>query len=119
MSGDLVGMYPEYKPLKGKVSSELYTGFRRLGHDSSALIVDILYKQGPMKFGSLKEITVLSENQLNHALDNLEVAHLVLKTGSPRTYAYQLTKFGALLHETAIKVNEAKKLMPIDEPFSR
>jgi DNA-binding HxlR family transcriptional regulator len=103
----------------GKVSSDLYTGFRRLGHDPSALIVGVLYTHGQMKLGNLREKTHLSDSILTHALDDLEEAHLVLKRGSPGTYTYQLTKLCALLHETATKLNTITKSTLASEPFDR
>ena len=120
MTADIVGMNTEFKSyLTGKVSSDLYIGFRRLGHDPSALIVGVLYKHGPMKLGALREKTQLSDSILTHALTDLEKTHLVLKTGSPGAYAYQLSMLGALLQETATKLNTVTKSTHINEPFVR
>ena len=118
ITGDIAGMTAEFKPyLMGKVSSDLYIGFRRLGHDSSALIVGVLYKHGQMKLGALREKSHLPDSKLTHALNNLEEANLVLKSGSPGTYTYQLTKLGALLHETATKLNTITKSTQLNVPF--
>ena len=62
-----------------------------------------MYTHGQMKLSALREETKLSYGKLAHALSDLEEAHLVLKIGSPGTYTYQITKFGALLHETALR----------------
>jgi DNA-binding HxlR family transcriptional regulator len=120
MTADIVRMNTEFKSyLTGKVSSDLYIGFRRLGHDPSALIVGVLYSDGQMKLGTLREKTHLPDSKLTHALDDLEAAHLVLKMGPPGTYTYQLTKLGALLHETATKLNTVNKSTLANEPFNR
>jgi|GEM_PF-6633298 DNA-binding HxlR family transcriptional regulator len=103
----------------GKVSSDLYKGFRRLGHPSSALIVGVLYTHGEMRLGAIREKTRLSDSGLTHALKDLEEAHLVLKSGSPGAYAYNLTKLGALLHETAAKLNAITKQTLANEPLDQ
>jgi DNA-binding HxlR family transcriptional regulator len=120
MTGDTAGMNLESKSyLLGKVSSDIYIGFRRLGHDPSALIVGALYTHGQMRLGALRERTQLQDSKLTHALADLEGASLVLKIGSPGAYTYQLTRLGALLYETASELNAIKKSMLAKEPFDR
>lgn len=81
--------------VKGTVTCDIWEALRKFANENIMLITRILYSEGPLALGDLRERTGISTNILNHNLIEMRRVDLVIKVGSK----YCLTKYGAVLFE--------------------
>jgi DNA-binding HxlR family transcriptional regulator len=75
---------------------DLGKALRKFSNKNIVFAARMLHENGALPFGELRDATVLSTNDLNHALQEMKNADLIIKVDKK----YCLTHYGALLLET-------------------
>ena len=91
----------------GTVTCDIWEALRKFANENIMQCMTVLYSEGPLTLGELRERTGISTNILNHNLIEMRRVDLVKKVGSK----YCLTKYGAVLLEGMGEV--LNKLHPI------
>ena len=81
--------------VKGTVTCDIWEALRKFANENIMLVTRILYSEGPLTLGDIRERTGITTNILNHNLIEMRRVDLVTKVGSK----YYLTKYGAVLFE--------------------
>jgi DNA-binding HxlR family transcriptional regulator len=94
------GPVPKGLAVEGLKQCDLWNAMRKFANPDIAQIAEVLYRNGPLNLGTLRDKTGLTTNVLNHDLIEMRNAEIVAKIDRE----YCLTKYGALLIEAIERI---------------